>query len=122
MSRLVSDYRGLYGEYWKKDADKKLERFKEDLATGKMVLKGFVVKWAMGNVVPNDIVELLVEAGVLTENSITMTKVARQVEIEKLIKVAKKNDKLPEDIGAAFPKGTKVVNVLTGRVQTVKWK
>lgn len=119
-SRLVMDYKGQFGEYWKKEAYKKLDELKGKLESKEIVIVGNVVKWSMGNIVPSDLVQLLVEGNVLSEENLKATEAAHSETARNFFKKQDFSKEQKMEINANFEKGTKVINILSGKVYVAK--
>lgn len=115
MKRLAREFLGEFGEYWQRDAKKKLEGYKQDYDTGKMFLdeRGSMRWKESNNLVPEDILELMYCGLLINDKIIYNTNRDRENDLLKLRKTIKKKGR-PEGLEAAFDKGTKVINILTG--------
>ncbi len=118
MTRFQRELNGELGAYWKKEAEKELERMKTDLQDGKITIdENGVARNCIGRVLMSDMLEKL--AMVTDKVSVEATTAARDKEVSESLAEYRKNARpVSEDermeMQAAFGKGTTVVNVLTG--------
>lgn len=118
MTRFQKELSGALGAYWKKEAEKELERVKTDLQEGRITLdENGVAHNCIGRVLMSDMLEKL--AMVTDEVSVEATTAAREQEVEESLAEYRKNarpvsEEERMEMRAAFGKGTTVVNVLTG--------
>lgn len=122
MTRFEMELSGKCGEFWKKEAMKKLDSIREDYAKGEIVYEDDnAVKWSTnGSYLPAECVEHMVFAGLPVNVEATAKKRKAQIawDIKAYIKAmenAPVGDEERYEMEAAFGKGTTVVNVLTGR-------
>lgn len=120
MTRFQMELNGLLGEYWKKSAEKELNDIRADYVLGKINIFDGVAYNRIGRVVMDDMAEKIQLAGLPIDREATAD--AREVEVEKAVKEyreAMKNHQYDAEelfeMEAAFGKGTKVVDVLTGQ-------
>lgn len=125
MTRLQRELNGELGSYWKKDAEERVARVAREFEEGKITVdEEYVLRNCIGRVVTSEIQEL-VFVGVefkMDEYELIYdrTNDARVEETRKAIEVykASRKDYSEEEMfemRAAFGKGTKVVNILTGK-------
>lgn len=125
MTRLQRELNGELGSFWKKDAEKRVAKVAKEFEEGKITVdENYVLRNCIGRVVTKEIQEL-VFVGVefkMDEYELIYdrTNDAREEETRKAIEVYKASQReyTDEDLfemRAAFGKGTKVVNLLTGR-------
>ena len=122
MTMFERELRGLRGEFWKKEALRKLDSIREDYENGEIVYEeDGSAKWASnGAYIPEEYVEHMVFAGLPVNVEATARKRKEQTsrEIDAYIKAmenAPVSDEERYEMEAAFGKGTTVVNVFTGR-------
>ena len=118
MTRFQKELSGELGAYWKKEAEKELERIKTDLQEGRITIDGSgVARNCIGRVLMSDMLEKL--AMVTDKVSVEATTAARDKEVSKSLAEYRKNaspvsEEERMEMQAAFGKGTTVVNILTG--------
>lgn len=118
MTRFEKELSGALGAYWKKEAQKELERIKADFLTGKITIdESGVARNCIGRVLMSDMLEKL--AMVTDRVSIEATTRAREQEVAESLAEYRKNarpvtEEERMEMRAAFGEGTTVVNVLTG--------
>ena len=118
MTRFQRELNGELGAYWKREAEKELERVKTDLQAGKITIdENGVARNCIGRVLMSDMLEKL--AMVTDKVSVEATTVARDKEVSESLAEYRKNarpatEEERREMQAAFGKGTTVVNVLTG--------
>lgn len=118
MTRFQRELNGELGAYWKREAEKELERVKTDLQAGKITIdENGVARNCIGRVLMSDMLEKLVM--VTDKASMEATTAAREREVEESLAEYRKNtrpatEEERREMQAAFGKGTTVVNVLTG--------
>ncbi len=119
MTRFMMELSGKLGAYWKANAEKELEKVRNDLEAGLVTIddKG-VARNCIGRVVMSDMLEKI---ALVTDNvDVEATATARDLEVEKEL-MEYRNNKLPysaEDVAemrAAFGAGETVVDVVTGK-------
>lgn len=118
MTRFQKELSGALGAYWKKEAEKELERVKTDLQEGRITVdENGVARNCIGRVLMSDMLEKL--AMVTDKVSVAATTAARAKEVSESLAEYRKNarpvsEEERMEMQAAFGKGTTVVNVLTG--------
>ena len=118
MTRFQRELNGELGAYWKREAEKELERVKTDLQAGKITIdENGVARNCIGRVLMSDMLEKLVM--VTDKASVEATTAARDKEVSESLAGYRKNarpatEEEHMEMRAAFGKGTTVVNVLTG--------
>ncbi|WP_251389779.1 hypothetical protein [Mediterraneibacter agrestimuris] len=118
MTRFQRELNGELGAYWKKEAEKELERVKTDLQDGKITIdENGVARNCIGRVLMSDMLEKL--AMVTDRVSVEATTAARDKEVSESLAEYRKNarpvsEEERMEMQAAFGKGTTVVNILTG--------
>ena len=118
MTRFQRELNGELGAYWKREAEKELERVKTDLQAGKITIdENGVARNCIGRVLMSDMLEKL--AMVTDKVSMEATTTARDKEVSESLAEYRKNarpatEEERMEMQAAFGKGTTVVNVLTG--------
>lgn len=116
MTMFEREINGMFGEWRAKDARERLERFKAEYENGQITIKDGVAYNSIGRIVTNEIAEILEYAGTPIDREAT-TK-ARDEETNKFL-ANYKHETTDEEIAemtSAFGKGTKVVNIITGKV------
>ena len=118
MTRFQKELSGEFGLYWKKEAQKELERVKADLQAGKITIENGVARNCIGRVLMSDMLEKL--AMVTDKASVeATTAAARDKEVSESLAEYRKSARPATgeermEMQAAFGKGTTVVNILTG--------
>ena len=118
MTRFQKELSGEFGVYWKKEAQKELERVKADLQAGKITIENGVARNCIGRVLMSDMLEKL--AMVTDKASVeATTAAARDKEVSESLAEYRKSARPATgeermEMQAAFGKGTTVVNILTG--------
>lgn len=118
MTRFQRELNGELGAYWKKEAEKELERVKTDLQAGKITIdENGVARNCIGRVLMSDMLEKL--AMVTNKVNVDATAKAREQEVSESLAEYRKNARPATaeermEMQAAFGKGTTVVNILTG--------
>ena len=115
MTRFQKELSGALGAYWKRAAEKELEKVREDLQAGKITIdENGVARNCIGRVLMSDMLEKLTD-----KVSVEATTAARDKEVSKSLAEYRKSarpvsEEERMEMQAAFGKGTTVVNVLTG--------
>lgn len=115
----MTDYiKDLQGTGWRKaDAEKMIVKIKTDT-----VLKSGILRWTMGNLVPQEIAEFAKHLGVAVD--LKKHEAARAKNLDELVKRMKLNEanmseearaERDYEMRAAFGPGETVVNILTGK-------
>lgn len=118
MTRFQRELNGELGAYWKREAEKELERVKTDLQAGRITIdENGVARNCIGRVLMSDMLEKLVM--VTDKASVEAATAARDKEVSESLAEYRKNarpaiEEERMEMRAAFGKGTTVVNVLTG--------
>lgn len=118
MTRFQRELNGELGAYWKREAEKELDRVKTDLQAGEITIdENGVARNCIGRVLMSDMLEKLAMA--TDKVSVEATTAARKQEAEESLAKYRKNarpvsEEERREMQAAFGKGTAVVNVLTG--------
>lgn len=119
MSRFVNELRGEFGSFWKNKAEEEIEKMSAEVANGQVTIDDDgVARNRIGRVLMEDQMEILSFTG--WRFSEEATRKAREEEVAKSINARKKNvhESSAEEMfemRAAFGKGTKVVDVISGR-------
>ena len=119
MSRFVNELRGELGAYWKTQAENEVEKMDADVAKGLITIDDDgVARNRLGRILMEDQMEILSFTD--WRFSKEATRKAREEEVAKSINAYKKNAHEPSaeemfEMRAAFGKGTKVVDVISGR-------
>ena len=119
MTRFQKELSGQLGEFWKKDAEKELDKVRAELANGEITIdENGVARNCIGRVLMSDMLEKLtyVTDKVNAEN----TKAARDEEVSRELEEYRRNYKGPSEeelleMRAAFGAGTEVVDIITGQ-------
>lgn len=114
MSRFEQELSGALGEYWKKDAEKRIEQAKNDIT----VDANGVARNKIGRAIMSDMVEVFSHTGIEFDKE--ATEQARDEEVTKSIAEYKANARpaTAEELAEmrnAFGEGATVVDVLTGK-------
>ena len=110
---------GLFGDYWKKDAEKKLDELRKELADGEVTIdENGVAHNCIGRVVTSEVLVMLTY--VTDEVDVEATNKARDEEEEAFLAEYRKNVRPMDaemlwEMRAAFGPGATVVDVITGR-------
>lgn len=119
MTRFQQELSGRLGMFWKKSAEKLIQKTKEDIATGKITIdENGVARNEIGRVIMSDleeVVSIIAPKGYSSE----ATREERKKETKKSMEnYRKQQGKFSEEQMAemrnAFGTGTVVVDVLTG--------
>ena len=90
MTRFQRELNGELGAYWKREAEKELERVKTDLQAGKITIdENGVARNCIGRVLMSDMLEKLVM--VTDKASVEATTAAREQEVEESLAEYRKN-------------------------------
>lgn len=123
MTRFERELSGELGAFWKKDAEKELERVKADLEAGKITIdKNGVARNCIGRVLMDDMLEKLLH---ITDKADTeATRAAREAENEAFLEEYRKNYQGPTEeekaeMRAAFGEGETVVDIITGETYSL---
>ena len=117
MTRFEKELSGALGAYWKKEAEKELERVKKDIEEGKITIdENGIAKNCIGRTLHDDMLEKI--AMVNDKVNVETTRAARDEETAKAIEAYKASYTGPSEeemfeMRAAYGKGTTVVDVLT---------
>ena len=118
MTRFQQELSGNLGPFWKREAEKELARVKADLESGLITIDGNgIARNRIGRVLMADMLEKLLLVTDKADKAATTA--AREAEVSKELtayREAKQSTSAEElaEMRAAFGKGTKVVNILTG--------
>ena len=119
MTRFEKELSGALGAYWKKEAEKELERVSQDIKDGKITIdENGVARNCKGRALQNDMLEKVLMVSDLVNAE--ATREACQDETMKAIEAYMANYTGPSEeelfeMRAAFGTGTTVVDVLTGK-------
>ena len=119
MTRFDKELSGAIGAYWKKSAEKELEKVREELEQGLITIDGSgVARNRIGRVLMSDMLEKLTYITDAVDAEAT-TK-AREEEVTRSIEEYRKNarpatEEELEEMRAAFGRGKTVVNIITGQ-------
>lgn len=122
MTRFQKELSGELGEFWKSDAERKLQQTREDITNGDIVIdeKG-IARNSIGRIVTKDLGEIIqMVSG--TEYSKEATDTARDKETEEFLKEYREQQKNREisfeemeEMRNVFGEGTTVVDVFSGK-------
>ncbi|MCH3997916.1 MAG: hypothetical protein LKF15_10565 [Lachnospiraceae bacterium] len=119
MTRFERELSGELGAFWKKDAEKELERVKADLEAGKITIdENGVARNCIGRVLMDDMLEKVQH---LTDKANTeATRAAREAETAAFLEEYRKNYQGPTEeekieMRAAFGEGETVFDIITGK-------
>lgn len=128
MTRFEQELNGTLGEFWKKDALKKIANAESDIESGRMIIDDLgVATWkSNGHCIMDDMAEVVEHSKYADIFDRKATKDMRAIENEKFFKQYResmKNHKPSEEemfeMRATFGRGTKVVDVITGETITL---
>ena len=122
MTRFEMDYAGMFGEYWKKDAENEVANMKARFEAGEVEIEeDGAAKWVRsGHYLPEECVAKLAYAGIAFSAEATDAK--RKAEDMKFFAAYRKHSLTHEmayEMRAAFGPGTKVVDVISGATYEV---
>ena len=118
MTRFEKELSGALGAYWKKSAEKELEKVKEELEKGLITIdENGVARNRISRVLMSDMLEKLTYVTDAVDTEAT-TK-AREEEVTKILEEYRRNarpatEEELDEMRAAFGTGKTVVNILTG--------
>ena len=118
MTRFEKELSGALGAYWKKSAEKELEKVREELEKGLITIdENGVARNRIGRVLMSDMLEKLTY--ITDEVDAEATAAARAEEVQRSLEAYRANAKPASEeekneMRAAFGKGQTVVNILTG--------
>ena len=119
MTRFEKELSGALGAYWKKEAEKELERVKKDLDEGKITIdENGIARNCIGRTLHDDMLEKV--AMVSDKVNVEATRAARDEETAKVIEAYRASYTGPSEeemfeMRAAYGKGTTVVDIFTGK-------
>ena len=119
MTRFEKELSGALGAYWKKSAEKELEKVREELEKGLITIdENGVARNRIGRVLMSDMLEKLTYVTDAVDTDAT-TK-AREEEVVKNLEEYRKNarpatEEELDEMRAAFGTGKTVVNIITGQ-------
>lgn len=125
MTRLERELSGQHGEYWRKDALKRIAKMEQDVLDGKVFFGADgVVRWKSNDrVIPSDYREVLAHTAYRDLFDEEASVQADREDTRKILEEYRKNmenhtysDEEMFEMRSAFGEGTEVVNVITGRV------
>lgn len=120
MTRFQQELNGSLGHFWKQEAEKELAKVKADLENGRITIdENGIARNCIGRVLMADMLEKLLLVTDKADKAATIA--AREAEVSQELTAYRKAEKRTsaEELGemqAAFGKGTRVVNVLTGEL------
>lgn len=119
MTRFEKELSGALGTYWKKEAEKELEKIKAEIENGEITIdEAGIARNCIGRVLMDDMLEKV--AKISNKVNTEATKAARNTETSTLLNEYRKNHKEPsaeekEEMIATFGKGTTVVDLISGK-------
>ena len=118
MTRFQRELSGELGEFWKKEAEKRLDKVRAELAEGKISIDAEgVARNCIGRVLMDDLLEQL---GMVTDKvNVEATRAARETENAAFLAEYRVRRNAPSaeelaEMRATFGAGATVVDVLTG--------
>ena len=118
MTRFERELSGALGEFWKNNAQKELQKTKEDLENGKITIdENGVARNCIGRALMSDMLEKLTHITDAVDTE--ATNAAREEEVAAALEKYRRNAKPASEeekneMSSAFGKGQTVVNILTG--------
>lgn len=120
MTRFQRELTGELGEFWKKQAEKELDKVRVELSEGKITIDAEgVARNCIGRVLMDDLLEQL---GMVTDRvNVEATRAAREAEEIVFLAEYRARRTSPDaeelaKMQAAFGAGATVVDVLTGEI------
>ena len=119
MTRFEKELSGALGAYWKKEAEKELERVSQDIKDGKITIdENGVARNCKGRALQNDMLEKVMMVSYRVNAEATRKECEK--ETMAAIEAYRANYTEPSEeelfeMRAAYGKGTTVVDVITGR-------
>ena len=119
MTRFEMELSGKLGDFWKRNAEQEIAWIQEKVDNGEILLdENCAAYWkSNGQYIPSDCVEKLKHTGFLFDAEATNEAEHRQI-AEFMNRNRNKKSKLSDEerfeLRAAFGKGAKIVNVITG--------
>ena len=123
MTRFERELSGALGEFWKNNAQKELQKTKEDLENGKITIdENGVARNCIGRALMSDMLEKLTHITDAVDTE--ATNAAREEEVAAALENYRRNAKSAgeeekNEMRSAFGKGQTVVNILTGECITL---
>ena len=124
MTRFEMNLNGVYGDYWKKDAEREIKKMEERQINGEILFGADgVVRWKSNNrVMPSDCRVVLSKTAYRDLFDEEASKAAEEAETAAFLQSYRKrqaNRRISAEeryeMQAAFGKGATVVDVITGR-------
>ena len=119
MTRFEKELSGALGAYWKKSAEKELEKVREELEQGLITIdENGVARNRIGRVLMSDMLEKLTYITDAVDAEATTR--AREEEVKKTLEEDRRNarpatEEELDEMRAAFGTGKTVVNIITGQ-------
>ena len=119
MTRFEKELSGALGAYWKKSAEKELEKVREELEQGLITIdENGVARNRIGRVLMSDMLEKLTYVTDAVDAEATTR--AREEEVTKTLEEYRRNatpatEEELDEMRAAFGTGKTVVNIITGQ-------
>ncbi len=121
MTRFMLEYSGELGDFWKKHAEKEVEKVRNELENGEITIdENGIARNSIGRVLMDDLAEIV---SIVTDRiNFESTRAAYDDETGKIIEVYKASrmnkgysEEEKAEMRAAFGEGAVVVNILTGQ-------
>lgn len=123
MTRFESEISGQLGEFWVKEAQKKIEKIENDIESGQCILENGTAKWkSNGRYIPKDCLEYVLHSKYASQIDVDVHNTALSDQNSKCIEDYRKKMEnhvyTEEELGEmrnAFGEGKVIVDVITGR-------
>lgn len=123
MTRFESEIKGLRGDFWKADAEKKVAQVRNDYESGKITVdENGIARNCIGRILMDDIAEILEYADCCEWFSREATSIACSEDAAKTIKAYKAScqgrgftEEEKIEMRATFGEGATVVDIITGK-------
>lgn len=118
MNRFERELNGMLGDFWKKEAEKELDKRRSEIANNEVVFENGVARWSSNNrVVPSDVAfQFSLVTDLIDLEKCDLARDADNAEFFKSIKQTQLSEEEKVEMDAAFGSNKKIVNVLTGEV------
>lgn len=120
MTRFEKEINGMLGEFWKKDAEKRVTQVRNEFEAGTITVdKNGVARNRIGRILMDDLAEVFEYANCCEWFSREATTNARNEDNAKTLQVYKtrcfgKSNEMMAEMRAAFGEGATVFDVLSG--------
>lgn len=116
MRTFENELKGLYGEYWKAEAEKEIAEIRKDYENGEIKIENGIAYNCIGRIVMSDMAEKIEIAGLPINREATAE--ARKKEVEESLRNYRSNiseeDKI--EMRAAFGEGAKIRDIISGEI------